>query len=85
MADVKIYGADWCGPTAAAKRHIADLGVQYEYINIEQDANAARWVADQNDGKERKPTIDVDGTILSEPTIGEIDRALEEHGLVNAR
>jgi len=82
MAPVKVYGADWCSMTKAALAHLKQLGVEYEYINIDQDREAAQWVAAQNDGKEKKPTIDIDGQILSEPSSRALDQALQAKGLL---
>ena len=40
-------------------RHLNRLGVAYQYINVEQDQQASEWVKQQNDGKERKPTVKI--------------------------
>jgi mycoredoxin len=77
MSKVKVYGADWCGDTKRTLRHLDELGVAYNYINIEQDEEAARWVREQNGGKERKPTVDINGRVLSEPSNEELDAALQ--------
>jgi glutaredoxin len=82
MLEVKVYGADWCEDTQRALAHLRELGVPYRYINIEQDARAAAWVRQQNHGKERKPTLDVAGQILTEPSNREIESALREKGLM---
>ena len=82
MASVKVYGADWCSMTKSALAHLKQLGVEYEYINIDNDREAARWVAEQNDGKEKKPTIDVDGQVLSEPSHQFLDKTLQAKGLL---
>ncbi len=76
MPLVTVYGADWCPLTKAALLHLDDLGVEYKYIDIEEDAASAKWVADHNDGAEKKPTIDVDGQVLSEPSNSELDEVL---------
>ncbi|MBV8828852.1 MAG: glutaredoxin family protein [Acidobacteriaceae bacterium] len=80
MADVKVYGADWCSMTKAALAHLNQIGVEYEYINIDRDRQAAKWVASQNGGREKKPTLNIRGLVLSEPTNAEIDAALTENG-----
>jgi mycoredoxin len=51
-------------------------GVDYEYIDIDQDRDAAAWVAAQNGGKEKKPTLDIDGEVLSAPSNAELDAVL---------
>ncbi len=79
MASIKVYGADWCSMTRNTLAHLKERGIDYQYINIDTDSEAAKWVADQNGGREKKPTLDIDGEILSEPTDHELDRTLAAH------
>ena len=81
MAGITVYGADWCPKTAETLKHLDKLGIRYEYIDIEENRPAARWVKEQNDGKEKKPTVDVEGRVLSEPSNAELDAALRAAGL----
>lgn len=74
---IKVYGADWCGDTKRALAQLDSIGVDYEYINVEDDEKASAWVKEQNDGKEKKPTIDIDGEILSVPSEAELGSAVE--------
>jgi glutaredoxin len=73
---VKVYGADWCPMTRRSLDHLRLLGVPFDYIDIEENPDASAWVKAKNGGKEKKPTIDIDGRILSEPTNDELDAAL---------
>ena len=82
MFGVKVYGADWCEDTRRTRAFLDRLGVQYQYVDIEQDGAAADWVREHNDGKERKPTVDVAGQVLSVPTDHELTGALRERGLM---
>jgi mycoredoxin len=82
MLHVKVYGADWCEDTRHAREFLERLGVPYDYVDVEQDASAAEWVKSHNEGKERKPTIDVAGQILSVPDDHELTSALRERGLM---
>ncbi len=68
--------------TKRALAHLDQLGIKYEYIDIDDDREAAQWVAAQNEGKEKKPTIDIDGQVLSEPSNRLLDEALEAKGLL---
>jgi mycoredoxin len=79
---VKVYGADWCEDTRHARAFLDRLGVQYQYVDIERDASAAAWVREQNGGKERKPTVDIAGQVLTVPTDHELTSALRERGLM---
>ena len=83
MADIKVYGADWCGMTTRSLSHLDSVGVKYEYIDVEADAKASQWVKDQNGGLEKKPTIDIKGTIISEPSNQELDKVLRQHSLLS--
>ncbi len=82
MAEIKVYGADWCPLTKMTLAHLKELDVPFKYINIDEDRTAAKWVAEQNDGKEKKPTLDIDGQILTEPTNDELDEVLAGKGLM---
>jgi glutaredoxin len=83
MERVKVYGADWCEDTRRTRERLNALGVGHDYVDIEADAEAARWVREQNDGKERKPTVKVGRQVLSTPDDEELESALKEEGLVS--
>ena len=83
MSTVEVYGADWCGDTQRTRRHLDHLGVAYQYINVEQDKQASEWVKQQNDGKERKPTVKIGRQVLAEPSDQALEQALRQEGLVS--
>ena len=83
MERVKVYGADWCEDTRRTLAQLDALGVAYDYVDIEVDAEAAGWVREQNDGKERKPTLKIGRRVLSTPENEELESALKEEGLVS--
>ncbi len=84
MAKITVYGADWCSMTTHALDFLRDAGVDFEYIDVDDDPEAAEWVKKQNGGKEKKPTIDVDGQVLSTPSNSELKRVLAEKHLLPA-
>ena len=85
MADnpVTVYGADWCEDTQSTRNHLDSLGVQYRYINVEHDPQAERWVKEQNHGKRKTPTVDIDGQVLSVPDDRDLEVALRGKGLMS--
>jgi len=83
MSRVKVYGADWCEDTRTARERLDNLGVGYDYVNIERDERAASWVREQNEGKERKPTIKVGEQVLSAPSAEELEGALGSNGVLS--
>jgi glutaredoxin len=82
MNAVKVYGADWCEDTAATRNNLDSLGVQYEYIDVDQDTKAQAWITEQNGGKRQTPTVDIAGRILIEPDERQLEEALRGSGLM---
>jgi glutaredoxin len=81
MADqIRIYGADWCGDTRRALRVLESSGVQFDYINIDDDADGEKKVIEFNKGKRRIPLVEIaseKGTqSLSVPSETELKGAL---------
>jgi mycoredoxin len=74
MAAIKVYGARWCGKTHQTMDYLNKKHVPFEFIDVEKDPAASEWVKAQNGGKEKKPTLDIDGKVVTEPT----DEELEE-------
>ena len=81
MERVKVYGADWCKDTKRTRKQLDKLGVAYDYVNVEDDEQAALWVKEQNNGKERKPTLKLGEQVLSVPSEEELETALRHNGL----
>lgn len=80
MAEITIYGADWCGDTRRALRHLDEKGIGYTYIDVDQDKAGEQKVIEFNKGKRRIPLVEISsesGTKqLSVPSGQEIDEAL---------
>ncbi|MDZ4799119.1 MAG: glutaredoxin family protein [Bryobacteraceae bacterium] len=81
---VKVYGADWCGMTTRTLDFLDELGVPYDYVDVEKDPHATEWVKQHADGKVKKPTLDIGGTVLVAPDNSELEEVLREHGLLAA-
>jgi glutaredoxin len=80
---IKVYGADWCPMTTGTLAHLNELGLKFDYVDIDHDRKAAAWVRQQNHGREKKPTLDIDGTILTEPSDDDLDETLRELKLIS--
>lgn len=82
MEMVKVYGRDTCEDTQHTLAYLDSMSLKYEYVDIDEDAEGLDFVKRQNDGKEKTPTLDVDGQILTEPSDGELESILREKELV---
>ena len=75
MAEITMYGADWCGDCRRSKRFLDSNSVAYNYIDVETDTSASEKVIEINGGMRSIPVILFpDGTHLTEPS----DNALKE-------
>jgi mycoredoxin len=75
MAEITMYGADWCGDCRRSKRFLDSNSVAYNYIDVETDTSTSDKVIEINGGMRSIPVIVFpDGTHLTEPS----DNALKE-------
>jgi mycoredoxin len=80
-AQVTVYGTRWCAMSQMVRRHLDRLGIPYRYVDLETDPEAAAQVRWLTGGYLSHPTVTVAGVVLVEPTIRELDWALERAGL----
>jgi mycoredoxin len=73
---VTLYSAPWCGYCRIAKRFLDENGVAYTEINIDEDQEAALRVEQWNLGNRTIPTLDINGTILTNPSPGQLRQVL---------
>ncbi|GHO82875.1 NrdH-redoxin [Dictyobacter formicarum] len=65
---ITMYATTWCGDCRFAKRWFDSHGIAYDYINIEENEQAADYVMKVNGGARTVPTIIFpDGSVLVEP------------------
>jgi mycoredoxin len=82
MQQVTVYGADWCHDTSNTRELLEEMGVPYNYINVDDDPRGEDFVLEHNAGTQKLPTVDIGGVVLSVPADEELARVLEEKGLM---
>lgn len=76
-----VYGHPGCPGVAPVRAMLGQSNIDYTYINIRQNADAATTVRAINNGNESVPTLVFpDGSTLTEPTAGELKIKLEALG-----
>ena len=75
---IRVYGAGWCPSTTRTLQYLKQKGIEHEFIDVEADPKASAWVKEQNNGREKKPTVDVAGRVLSEPSNQELQAAIDQ-------
>lgn len=72
-AEITVYGAHWCPDCRRSKMFLGEHQIPYNWVDIEEDDAAQRFVIEKNDGKRIIPTIVFkDGSFLVEPTNAEL-------------
>jgi glutaredoxin len=75
---IVVYGAAWCPDARRVKRFFDEQGVEYAWIDIDEDSKADDFVRKTNDGKIVIPVIVFpDQSTLVEPTNYELAKKIE--------
>jgi mycoredoxin len=70
---IVVYGTTWCGQSRRARRVFDENNIAYQWIDIDQDMEARRYVEEVNRGYRSVPTILFpDGSMLVEPSTSEL-------------
>ena len=73
MAEIQVYGAPWCPDCRSSKKFLGEHRVEYDWIDIDQDAEGLRFVEElQNGGRTIPTVIFSDGSRLLEPSNEEL-------------
>ncbi len=77
-APLVVYTTPWCGPCARLKSRLTDRGIPFTEVDVEQDHEAADWVARANNGNQTVPTVRLpDGSTLTNPSADAVETALQ--------
>jgi mycoredoxin len=79
--EILFYGAEWCGDCRRSKRQLAELGVSFTYLDVENN-DEYRDAAIAISGKQSIPVVVFeDGTYLVEPSNPDLAEKLRELGI----
>jgi len=74
---ITMYGADWCGDCRRSKKLLDEMGVDYDYIDLLADPDAAER-AKAISGRTSIPVVAfADGTHFVEPSNDELRNKVE--------
>jgi mycoredoxin len=77
MADVTMYSTTWCGYCRRLKLQLDEAGISYTEIDVDRDADAARYVEGVNGGNRTVPVVRFpDDTTATNPTLREVQARL---------
>lgn len=76
-----MFTTEWCGFCVRLKAQLNRAGIGVREVDIEADDESARFVAAVNGGNHTVPTLlFTDGSTLTNPSIGAVQRHLAEIG-----
>lgn len=74
---VTMYSTKWCAFCRRLKAQLARDGIELAEVDIENDAEAARYVMTVNGGNMTVPTVVfADGTALTNPSAAQVKERL---------
>lgn len=77
---VVVYGTRWCGMTQVIRRFLDRAGIPYQYIDLDLNPDAEAQLQWLTGGYASHPTVNIDGQILIEPGIHELQWTLSRKG-----
>lgn len=78
----KLYGTHWCWLTNGFDNYFRTLGIKFERFDIERDPEAEQAVREMNKGELKFPMIRIDDIQLKNPTVQELNKALNKFKLL---
>ena len=74
---VTRFTTSWCGYCNRLKAQMGREGIAFTEVNIEEEADAVKFVMDVNGGNHTVPTVLFpDGTAATNPSINEVKKRL---------
>jgi len=73
---VVLYCTSWCPDCRRARAWLEQNHIVYTEVNIDRNPAAARQVRQWANGSQTTPTFDIDGTIVVDFKIKELERLL---------
>lgn len=78
--EIRVFGTETCHDTQRSRRHLDDRGLDYQFVDIDDDEDAEQQVIEWGSGKRKIPVIEIssDGDVqrITEPSNAELDEAL---------
>jgi mycoredoxin len=72
-----MYSTTWCGYCRRLKLQLDQAGLPYREVDIEREADAARFVEGVNGGNQTVPVVEFpDGRTATNPSLAEVQEAL---------
>ena len=82
---IKVYGTLWCHSTFGAREYLMNARLDYDFFDIDRDANADTFVCALSHGARRYPVIVFPDEIVINPTVTELGQLLRAYRAESTR
>jgi len=65
MAEITVYGTDWCGDCRRAKKFLRERGIAFREVSVDEDLEAENLVLRVNNGRRKVPTFEINGRFFA--------------------
>ena len=76
---VTMYSTAWCGYCRRLKREMAEAGIPFREVDLDDDPSYDDRIIAQTGGYRTVPTLEVQGRLLVNPSLREVQEALVSH------
>ena len=72
---VRMYTTTWCGYCRRLARQMTEAGIAFESVDIDAQRQYGDRIEAATGGNRTVPTIEIEGRLLVNPSIGEVEAA----------
>lgn len=73
---ITIYSTRTCGHCVRLKRQLNEAGIAYEEVDLDEHPRHGARIVEATGGYRIVPSVEIDGALLVNPTLGEVRDAL---------
>ena len=73
---VTMYSTTWCGYCRRLKRQMEDAGIPFQEVDLDDDPSHDDRIIAATGGFRTVPTLEVEGRLLVNPSLREVEAAL---------
>ena len=77
QGQIIFFGADWCPDCRRSKRFLQDHEINFRFVDVDSNPDAANWVTEINNGKRIIPTLLINGKPYTNPNNQILKEVLE--------
>ena len=75
-APITVYSTNWCGHCHRLLRQLDEAAIAYEVVDLDEHPEHGPRIEARTGGFRTVPTLEVNGDLLVNPSIGQVRAAL---------